>query len=639
MKKTKLSPKNYISEKFIRDVIKRLNLNKQIRRSLPEKGRINIDRQLPFLVLYRQPYDRWDAGTAKLVVGEASYIIVSSHAHLQKGFKDLIFQIVSVLTQEFGGYLIIEVWSSQEQRIRKENPDANPVAEFKIYSKKREFYSKSLETFEKGLKSIKIFRKNSIVSLIEGEEHPADLDPILSSKEARWLNCHLLGLEIKPIYRDNVRREEFPLVLHTLHRRLSKVFKRTFFAFSRSETLIHPPSYRSLGKRSLVKAVWETDGRLAKISDSFDLLTLINPVNYQNIKTEFKKGHFNKVPQFIYPRIPIDPYKLKQDLFSIPIDKVEDPFISEIFQEKRRELDLQLTLLLERGTKRFLYGSMELMGTVEESLYEEAKSILRHFPKRTKETVGGQNVGAIEFQTLAKKEIAKYRRRYNEFRGVVEIREDVTSLMVSNGNLFIGEKLKIPRPRTRALLNHEVGTHMVTYYNALSQPFRLLHSGLAGYDSLQEGLGVLAEYLSGGLTRGRLRLLAGRVVATQALVQGANFSEVCKMLMSKHNFGYDIAFTITLRIFRGGGLTKDALYLKGLTDLLTYLGRGGSLTPLFIGKFALKHKEFIEDLRSRKVLHDPPLKPYYLKKLKAKELLEKIRGGVAVINLMKRKSH
>ncbi|MDX1385953.1 MAG: DUF1704 domain-containing protein [bacterium] len=636
MTKTKVSPKHYISEKFIKDVIRRLNRNEQIRRSLPEKGRINIDRQLPFLVLYRQPYDRWDAGTSTLVVGEASYIIVSSHAHLQKGFKDLIYKIISNLTQEFGSYIIIEVWSSAETKRKRPNRQFNPAAEFKIHSKKKELYSKTLETFEKSLKSIRIFRKKAKVYLVEGEEHPPYLDPILSAKEARLLNCHLFGLEVKPIYRDNFWREEFPLVLQALHRSLSKVFKRTFFAFSRSETLTHPPSYRSLGKRSLVKAVWETDGRLAKISDSFDLLTLINPINLQQVKAEFKKSHFKKVQQFVYPRIPVDPYKLKENLYSIPIDKIEDPFVAEIFQEKRRELDLQLTLLLERGSKRFLYGSMELMGVVDDSTYDVARQILKRYSKRTKETTKGQHIETDEFSALAKKEISKYRRRFKGFKGTVEIREDVTSLMVSNGVLFIGKKLKIPKPRAQALLHHEVGTHMVTYYNALSQPFRLLHSGLAGYDSLQEGLGVLAEYLSGGLTRGRLRLLAGRVVATQALVQGAEFSEVCKMLMNKHNFGYDVAFTISLRIFRGGGLTKDALYLKGLMDLLAYVGKGGRLKPLFLGKFALKHMEFIEELLLRKVLHDPPLKPYYLKQTQSKELLEKIRGGATVLNLIKR---
>ncbi|NIQ16470.1 MAG: DUF1704 domain-containing protein, partial [Candidatus Dadabacteria bacterium] len=67
--------------------------------------------------------------------------------------------------------------------------------------------------------------------------------------------------------------------------------------------------------------------------------------------------------------------------------------------------------------------------------------------------------------------------------------------------------------RVEALLQHEIGTHALTYFNGLSQPFKQLCIGLSGYEELQEGLAVLAEYLVGGLSKPRLRLLAGRVVA------------------------------------------------------------------------------------------------------------------------------
>ena len=33
----------------------------------------------------------------------------------------------------------------------------------------------------------------------------------------------------------------------------------------------------------------------------------------------------------------------------------------------------------------------------------------------------------------------------------------------------------------------------------------------------------------------------------------------------------DQAFTITMRVFRSGGLTKDAVYLRGLRELVDHL--------------------------------------------------------------------
>ena len=71
-----------------------------------------------------------------------------------------------------------------------------------------------------------------------------------------------------------------------------------------------------------------------------------------------------------------------------------------------------------------------------------------------------------------------------------------------------------------ALLQHEIGTHVLTYYNGKGQPFRQLYAGLSGYEALQEGIAVLSEYLVGGLCGNRLRLLAARVVAVRAMLDG-----------------------------------------------------------------------------------------------------------------------
>ena len=98
------------------------------------------------------------------------------------------------------------------------------------------------------------------------------------------------------------------------------------------------------------------------------------------------------------------------------------------------------------------------------------------------------------------------------------------------------------RPRRRwpsvaieALLHHEVGTHVVTHVNGAHQPLHILASGLAGHDETQEGLAVLAEHLVGGLTAGRLRQLAARVVAVHQMVERASFEDVHAELVSRRH--------------------------------------------------------------------------------------------------------
>ena len=216
----------------------------------------------------------------------------------------------------------------------------------------------------------------------------------------------------------------------------------------------------------------------------------------------------------------------------------------------------------------FLFGSLQLYGKVSDELVKLAKNILAKIPPRTRERGTGHSINAIEFAKRAKKEIDYYKHTYPDFNSKVYLRDDTVGLLVSRGNLFIGNDIKIHPSRIDALLQHEVGTHIVTYFNGKAQPFRQLYSGLSGYEELQEGLAVLAEFMVGGLSRPRMRLLAARVIAADCMITGATFLETFRVLTSTYGFDKRKAFIITIRIYRGGGLVKDAIYLRGLVELL-----------------------------------------------------------------------
>ena len=71
---------------------------------------------------------------------------------------------------------------------------------------------------------------------------------------------------------------------------------------------------------------------------------------------------------------------MKRELYSIPIEQIEDPTLAHIYEEKRDELDRQITLLADRNTKRFLYGSRQIFGDIEIELLTLTKDILQQFP-------------------------------------------------------------------------------------------------------------------------------------------------------------------------------------------------------------------------------------------------------------------
>ena len=350
------------------------------------------------------------------------------------------------------------------------------------------------------------------------------------------------------------------------------------------------------GSRSS-KSVLEVDHQLAAIDRSFDLLLQATPVNAESAWREFRRGRFEKPPVFYYRPLAIDPLLLKRQLYLIPVERIEDPTLSYLFRQKQDELDRQITLLSDVDSPRFLQESLQVYGGVSDWLLSQAKELLDRVPTRSgEEAVRGQ-LSATEFARLAEKELAYYRKQCRGFAATVSVRDDMyAGLMVSGDQLLIGGRTRIPKRRVEALLQHEIGTHLVTRYNGQHQPFQQLEVGLAGYDGLQEGLAVLAEFLVGGLSRFRMRVLAARVVAARQLVDGASFIDTFRLLDRMYEFSQRTAYTIAMRLYRGGGLTKDAVYLRGLVQILKYLRTGGELEPLFIGKVASAHLPLIAEL-------------------------------------------
>jgi uncharacterized protein (TIGR02421 family) len=624
-----------VTEEFIQDVRKRLSENKQVRRTLPDHGRLHIDRKLPFLCVYRRPLKKSDQGTDQLIKGEASYLLASSAPKHKMGISSLIQAIAQTLSSMPGAFLIIEIWS-KESPVPIIDPEFGRTApSFRIFTPPNRIPAETVESLKNALMRITVSKKRGEVTTVyTNRPWPAKFSSLLTVKEISKYNCYLIGLEISPIYRDPDTNEIYPLVLKKIHRGVSQAIKQAAFEFSLKRTMVRPTNYKSLGRRAVVKAVWEVDQKLATISNELDFLLLVTPVNIEQSWHKFKSRRFEREPVFYYRPIPVDPSILKRNLYDIPFDRIEDPVLSSIFHKKLVELEMKLSMLRDRYTKNFFYGSMQLYGEIDNNLAGLAGSILQKISPKSHEISGSKKINASVFAALARDEIKHYRGTVPQIKNSVIIRDDITGLMVSNGNLFIGKRVKIPDSRAEALIQHEVGTHVLTYINGRAQPFQQLYCGLAGCDELQEGLAVLSEYLVGGLSPPRLRLLAGRVIATQKLIDGATFIDTFRELHSGQGFSERTAYVITSRIFRSGGFTKDAVYLRGLVNLLKYLRNGGKLAPLLIGKVSIEDVPVINELMLRKVLKPSLITPRYFNSPKSISRLNDLKKGKLIYKLI-----
>lgn len=604
-----------IDEKLIKKIRKNLNEEKLISEDLPNNGIIYIDKVLPFLCIIR--YDDPDYYFFRLAKTQSSYLIV----HKEVDVTELLETIRETLSKKYEMLLLMEIWQSVEDN-----------ATFKINCPEQ-VTPETAATLQKGFEKLRLLYPNVSVNIDKQNRiHPHYAKTLFDKETARKKGIVVTGVSIPTLYKNKTSGELYSLFFREFYTNFSETVKRTAYEFIRVQTSDDYQNYLMLGQTHIDEITRKADEELAEISDGISFLLRATPINSNEEWKKFRENKFKKTPNFVYRLIALDPEIQKRKLYNIPIDKVEDPTIAFILRGKRLEIEKQLTMLEERGTNNFRFVGKSLYGVTNKRVLKEARKILKKFPKRV-ENKKNKRYSSAEFAEKAKDELEYYNSKFPEMELTCEIRNDVAGIMVSKSKLLINNEISFDRNRFDALIQHEVATHILTYCNGKQQPLHQMYEGFEGYDQLQEGIAVLAEYLVGGLTVNRLRLLAGRVIAVESMVNSATFIETFNKLRNRYGFSDRISYYITMRVYRGGGLTKDAVYLAGLIDVLDYIKKGGNINNLYVGKFNTNHIPLIEELLYRKVLKKAVL-PRFLERNEVKKRLKKLKKGIELIELV-----
>jgi uncharacterized protein (TIGR02421 family) len=608
---------------FVRAVVERLDEDATIRADVPG-GLLRIDRPLPFLFVHRRRPPTDLLGSAALVESQASYLVVADEPDLAAPVRHLIDGIAGSLADRFGSFLAIELWvGPQGSAFLVQAPPDAPAT--------------TVSTLSEALGHVDVLGAPPHVDVdsvsIVGRSGSPEL---LTAEDRRRLGVSSLGIEVPPFFVD-VDGHLMPMVLRKLRRDLTTALQRGVFEFANVQTRLRPGDFRSLGARSMSPPTRHVDEALAEAAGSIDYLLGVTPIDADIAWTRFTRTGCREQPTFHYRPLTIDPDLAKRDLYAIPVEDVDDPTLSALFRAKRHELERQINLLENRDSDDFLPTSLQLFGGVDAGLLGLAESVLRRADALSPSSGpahDGATVDAVVFAERARAEIDRYRAIDPGVTTAVTVWADVPGVLVSGGDLLVGSKVRVPERRVEALIHHEIGTHAVTQVNGCAQPLKMLQVGLPGYEETQEGLAVLAEHVAGGLTPSRLATLAARVVAVHSLISGASFVDAFRELNEHWGLSAHRSFTMTMRVYRAGGLTKDAIYLRGLDRLLRHLGSGGAIEPLLAGKLPLSDIPLVEELQWRGLIKPPRLTPRWMQVEGASERLAALADGMTVLDLM-----
>ncbi|BAO77286.1 flavohemoglobin expression-modulating QEGLA motif protein [Winogradskyella sp. PG-2] len=342
--------------------------------------------------------------------------------------------------------------------------------------------------------------------------------------------------------------------------------------------------------------LFDIDSNLNRLVKNIELLNYINPLNIASEKKRFYSSKYNYEPQFKYPKMRFNGYKLHRLFFSQRLERIQDEDIRQLYEDIIYEYSGLIECIETIGQgRKFYFNSLKSFGTPTEKDIENAKFILRFDDSEFDEEMLPM-YNADE----AKAYFDTYSKRY-DFNYNIKISNNLSAAaMVLNNTqtLVLRKSHKYSLNQLKVLTNHEIGVHMVTTFNGLDQPLKVFSNGFPNNVETQEGLAVYSEFMSGCLTIERLKELAFRVIAVDSLNKGYSFSDTFHLLHSQHKMNRDKAFGITLRVHRGGGFTKDHLYLRGLKKIYKRAQKGKDLGVLLTGKVTMDYIPTIKKIQA-----------------------------------------
>ena len=345
------------------------------------------------------------------------------------------------------------------------------------------------------------------------------------------------------------------------------------------------------------KVLFNIDQNIDSLVKKIELLSYVNPTNIESEKERFFESKYLTDPVFKYPQIDFDKFRLHRELFTQPLEDIYDKEIYQLYEDIIYTYSglIQCIETIGEG-KKFYYNSLHSFGTPTEKDVENAKFIL-HFEEDENEAQFQPKYSAVETEVFFKDYSKRYDFSYNikhsdKLSAIAMVLNNSKTLVLNSNHTYSKNQIEV-------LTNHEIGVHMVTTMNGLLHPLKIFSHGFPDNEETQEGLAVMAEYFSNSLTVKRLKELAYRVIAVNSLAKGYSFSKTFRLLHKTYDLNRETAFYITVRAHRGGGFTKDYLYLTGLKKVYDYYKQGKDLNLLLTGKVSLGYINQIESLISK----------------------------------------
>lgn len=289
----------------------------------------------------------------------------------------------------------------------------------------------------------------------------------------------------------------------------------------------------------------------------------------------FAKGG-RSLPKVTYQPLPFDPHERIRGFLQLKRKIRGRNEVEELLRRKCDEFATVVRMLASRGTRRFFEHSIVLYGDPRDRYADptvDNLEIAKLWASRPPATDDPPTLSAEQCREVIERVVEPVLGAHCKVRVSARLTANAAA---GSTRVAVKKGARFTAVQARALAHHEGLWHVLTSVNGYAQPvLTILGVGLPRFTESQEGMGILAEFLTGNLTDDRFIELGERTLAVDMAARGADYLQVYRSLSEK--FPAHKAAQMCERVFRGGVLTggapftKDTAYQRGYVRTFQFL--------------------------------------------------------------------
>lgn len=359
---------------------------------------------------------------------------------------------------------------------------------------------------------------------------------------------------------------------------------------------VAPRTAKKVVKETDEKIVQNIDKKLFEIDQKINILSHVKPLNLEQAQRDFFHN-FTVNPRFYYRPLSVDVERTSRELQALP-QRFNHP-LAKLYKDKVTELHEKLALITAIDTPGLQESSERLYGRATETLYKKAQAYIQENPLRPDES------RKMNFKTVEKK-LVEFLDKHKLSQWKIKVSPvHAADISVNRaGTIFLREGAEFTENRFKAIVVHEIATHVFRSENARLQKYRIFEAG-PNYLTTEEGLAVYNQKQLGLPLGEKDHWPALRTIGAH-LGSELSFVELFHELKKQYELSDETAWKTCLKVKRGLidtsqkiVFTRDLIYFRGYNLVKEYLEKNPEtgLRHVYIGKIDIADFKHLDDLK------------------------------------------